>query len=138
VTVIHDQLMNELAREIAVDMPCVYKERGWKDVTEMYCLQPAANRAVARVAPTWSPVPALDSKAFGDKHGWVGVGNVDAVLGWPDGSRTFLELKCGDDLVRLGRREAGGWHPRRERYLGVHACRRIVSLLDAAETTGRW
>ena len=42
--------------------------------------------------------PVLAGKKFGDKLGWIGLGNVDTVFTWGDGTRTFLELKCGTDL----------------------------------------
>jgi hypothetical protein len=95
----HDQgLIERLGKAVAREMPIVYAEKGRKNVSEMRHLQPATNRVLERLAPTWMPAPALGSKKFGDMLGWVGLGHVDNVLTWPDGSRTFLELKCGNDL----------------------------------------
>src|SRR5689334_15519862 len=94
----HESKLVGLARAVALELPvqCALVVRN--SLSEMYHLQPATIRVAERVALTWDPVPSLVGKRFGESLGWVGLGNVDVVFHWADGSRTFLELKCGPDL----------------------------------------
>ena len=89
----HDDELAALAREVASELPSVYAEKARKKLSEQFHLQPATNRVVERLAPAWHPAPSLAGKKFGDKLGWIGLGHVDTVFTWGDGTRTFLELR---------------------------------------------
>ena len=94
----HDDKLIDVATGVALELPPLYARSGKKWLSERYHVQPATNLVVARLAPRWSPRPALVGKAFGDTCGWKRLGTVDNVFNWPDGTRIFLELKCGIDL----------------------------------------
>lgn len=95
---LHDARLSELAREVARELPGTYAKKARKNLSEQFHLQPTTNRVVERLAATWHPTPSLVGKTFGDKLGWIGLGHVDTVFSWADGTRLFLELKCGTDL----------------------------------------
>ena len=87
-----------VATASAAALPRLYAEKRKKNLSEQFHLQPATNLVVERLAPTWDPAPSLVGKKFGEKLGWIGLGHVDNVFHWGDGTRTFLELKCGQDM----------------------------------------
>lgn len=94
----NDKELIAVAAASAAALPRLYAERAKENLSEQFHLQPATTLVVERLAPTWAPAPSLVGKTFGDKLGWLGLGPVDTVFHWGDGTRTFLELKCGTDL----------------------------------------
>ena len=108
----HDRQLLQLASETASELERGCAEAGLTSATELRHLAPACKRSAERLAPTWDPAPALGPYTFGDTLGWRGLGNIDVVFRWPDGDRTFVELKCGSgndslapcvwDAVKLG------------------------------------
>jgi hypothetical protein len=95
---VHDELLTSVAREVATHLPHVYATKRRRNLAEMFHLQPETTAVVERFAPRLRPTPTLTPKKLVELLGWVGVGGVDTVFNWPDGRRTFLELKAGDDL----------------------------------------
>ena len=68
---------------------------GLRYANERDHLSKSVKRSVEQAAVALAPRPALHPFAFGDRHGWIGLGHVDVVLRWRDSPPTFLELKCG-------------------------------------------
>lgn len=93
-----DALLQGIAEETATELEKFCSKHGLPYADEQRCLAPCCKEATKRVAGSLDPPPALSPFAFGDKHGWLGLGLVDVVLRWPgeDEPPTFLELKCGD------------------------------------------
>ena len=82
---------DETAREL--ELFCAGKQLMYAN--ERDHLAKCCKIATARVAGALKQPPALSPYAFGDLHGWVGLGLVDVVFRWADRRPTFLELKCG-------------------------------------------
>jgi len=94
-----DERLGALAREVALELPGSYAERGRKNLGEQFHLQPVTDRVLQRLLPDWGPGVALSaSKMFGKSLGWVGLGPVDLSFRVRDQLATVLELKCGHDL----------------------------------------
>ena len=83
------------ARELEV----LCAEKGLTYANEQKHLGPACKLVTALLARRYTSPPDLSPFDFGDRLGWVGLGNVDVVFRWPDRRPMFVELKCGSDLT---------------------------------------
>lgn len=98
----NDEHLVQLALETAVELERSCSELAIGHATESKHLDPTCKRVAKRLAPTWSPIASVGPYGFGDKLGWIGLGNVDVVFRRPDLLPTFLELKCGAKSDSLG------------------------------------
>jgi hypothetical protein len=113
-----DALMCVILQEAAADLEAFCLVNKLRYANERDHLSKSVKRAVERAADEIAPRPALHPFAFGDRHGWVGLGHVDVVFRWPERPPTFLELKCGAgnhslracvwDVVKLATAVLGG------------------------------
>jgi len=90
-----DHLVGRVADETAGELELFCAVNQLSHANERDHLGKCCRIATARVAGALEQPPMLDPFAFGDPHGWVGLGLVDVVLRWADRPPTFLELKCG-------------------------------------------
>lgn len=90
-----DTLIRTIAQTAAEDLEVLCAANGLRYANERDHLSKCVKRSVERTAVALAPRPALHPFAFGDRHGWIGLGHVDVVFRWPDSAPTFLELKCG-------------------------------------------
>lgn len=90
-----DLVVGTVAADTASELALFCATNQLTHANERDHLAKCCKAATARVAGALRPAPELSSYAFGDRHGWVGLGPVDVVLRWASGPPTFLELKCG-------------------------------------------
>lgn len=90
-----DHLVGRVAAETARELELFCSANRLAYANERDHLAKCCKIATARVSGSLGQPPALGPHAFGDRHGWVGLGLVDVVLRWADRPPTFLELKCG-------------------------------------------
>ena len=90
-----DDLLRSLAAATARELETLCAELTLTSPNERDHLAKCCKTATARLADALDPPAALSPYAFGDPHGWVGLGTVDVVLRWTDREPIFLELKCG-------------------------------------------
>src|SRR4051794_12674094 len=97
----HDDKLQLLAREVALELPGFYAQAGKHNLSEQFHLQPVTDRVLERLLPTWGSdftrCPNKLASAF-KKLGWIGTGGVDVAFQWRDQLPTVLELKCAHDL----------------------------------------
>jgi hypothetical protein len=111
-------VLRRIAEETANELEEFCALHGVVHANEMRHLAPCCKVIVGRVADALTLRPALAPFGFGERHGWRGLGLVDAVLRWPDETATFIELKCGSgdeslkpcvwDAVKLATGVLGG------------------------------
>jgi hypothetical protein len=92
-----DTVIRRIAGETANELAAFCAERGLLYANERDHLAKCCKIAADRVRSSLDPQPAFGPLAFGEPHGWIGLGSVDAVLRWATGAATFVELKCGGD-----------------------------------------
>jgi hypothetical protein len=90
-----DHLLRRVADETARELDEFCAASRLTYANERDHLAKCCKIAAARVVGILEQPPALSPNAFGDLHGWVGLGLVDVVLRWANRPPTFLELKCG-------------------------------------------
>jgi hypothetical protein len=92
-----DAVIRRMAAETAKELAAFCVERGLVYANERDHLAKCCKIAADQVRSSLDPPPAVAPLAFGEPHGWIGLGSVDVVLRWATGGATFVELKCGSD-----------------------------------------
>ena len=90
-----DHLLQRVAEDAASELERFCAARGLTYANERDHLAKCCRTVTTRIAAALEPPIALSPNAFGDRHGWIGLGGVDLVCRWADRPPTFLELKCG-------------------------------------------
>jgi hypothetical protein len=109
-----DKLMRKVAELTTTELENFCTFHKLERAGENRALAPSCKKAVARAARALRDPPALNSLAFGEKHGWRGLGSVDLVMRWANRRPVFLELKCDElspcvwDAVKLATAVLGG------------------------------
>ena len=90
-----DTVVERIAQETARELEEFCSTGSLQYANERDHLAKCCKLATERVTASLTPPPALSPFAFGDKHGWLGLGLVDVVLRWTV-APTFIELKSGN------------------------------------------